>query len=75
WFVVLTAVVLQTSFLTPPFGYALFYMRALAPKDVSTGDIILGVLPFIGLIVLMALAIAFFPQLVTWLPETLYQPK
>ncbi|MBL4918548.1 TRAP transporter large permease [Szabonella alba] len=73
WFVVLMAVVLQTSFLTPPFGYALFYMRALAPKDVTYGDIVLGVLPFIGLIVLMALTIAFFPQLVTWLPDTLYR--
>ncbi|WP_323034487.1 TRAP transporter large permease subunit [Pararhodobacter sp.] len=72
WFVVLMAVVLQTSFLTPPFGYALFYMRAIAPPEVSISDIIIGVLPFIGLIVLMAIAIAFFPQLVTWLPETLY---
>ncbi len=73
WFVVLMAVVLQTSFLTPPFGYALFYMRALAPRDVTYGDIVLGVLPFIGLVVLMALTIALFPQLVTWLPETLYR--
>jgi len=75
WFVVLTAVVLQTSFLTPPFGYALFYMRALAPRDVKTSDIILGVMPFIALIVMMAIAIAAFPQLITWLPETLYKPK
>ncbi len=75
WFVVLTAVVLQTSFLTPPFGYALFYMRALAPRDVKTSDIILGVMPFIALIVMMAIAIAMFPQLITWLPETLYKPK
>lgn len=73
WFVVLMAVVLQTSFLTPPFGYALFYLRAIAPEDVKTSDIILGVLPFIALIVLMALAVALFPPLVTWLPETLYQ--
>ncbi|MDO9527497.1 MAG: TRAP transporter large permease subunit, partial [Gemmobacter sp.] len=73
WFVVLMAVVLQTSFLTPPFGYALFYLRALAPKEVKTSDIILGVLPFIALIVIMALCIAAFPQLVTWLPDTLYK--
>src|SRR5690625_7381508 len=53
WFVVLMAVVLQTSFLTPPFGYALFYMRAISPPEVRTMDIIKGVLPFIGLIVLM----------------------
>ncbi|MFP1644184.1 TRAP transporter large permease [Pontitalea aquivivens] len=75
WFVVLTAVVLQTSFLTPPFGYALFYMRALAPREVKTSDIILGVMPFIALIVMMALALAFFPQLITWLPDVLYKTK
>ena len=72
WFVVLMAVVLQTSFLTPPFGYALFYLRAIAPSDVRTGQIIKGVLPFIGLIVVMCVVVALFPPLVTWLPETLY---
>ncbi|HHX90271.1 MAG TPA: TRAP transporter large permease subunit, partial [Paracoccus sp.] len=73
WFVVLMAVVLQTSFLSPPFGYALFYMRSLAPKDVTYSDIVLGVLPFIALIIVMAIVIGIFPQLVTWLPESLYQ--
>ncbi len=72
WFVVLMAVVLQTSFLSPPFGYALFYMRAIAPPEVSTTDIIKGVLPFIGLIILMCALIIIFPGLVTWLPTTLY---
>jgi tripartite ATP-independent transporter DctM subunit len=72
WFVVLMALVLQTSFLTPPFGYALFYLRAIAPKEVRTGQIIVGVLPFIGLILLMCLAVALIPDLVLWLPATLY---
>ena len=72
WFVVLMAVVLQTSFLTPPFGYALFYLRAIAPKEVRTGHIIRGVLPFILLIVAMCLLVASFPSLVTWLPAALY---
>src|SRR5699024_3058332 len=72
WFIVLMAVVLQTSFLTPPFGYALFYMRAIAPPEVRTSDIILGVLPFIVLIILMSLLVAFFPGLITWLPDKLY---
>ena len=72
WFVVLMAVVLQTSFLSPPFGYALLYLRAIAPKDVTTGQIIVGVLPYIGLIVMMSLVIAAFPGLVNWLPQTLY---
>ncbi len=72
WFVVLMAVVLQTSFLTPPFGYALFYMRAIAPPEVRTSQIILGVMPFIVLIVLMCILVAVFPSLVTWLPDHLY---
>ncbi|MCF3973747.1 TRAP transporter large permease [Paracoccus salsus] len=72
WFVVLMAVVLQTSFLSPPFGYALFYMRAIAPPEVSTTDIIRGVLPFIGLVLVMCALIIAFPALVTWLPATLY---
>lgn len=72
WFVVLIAVVLQTSFLTPPFGYALFYLRAISPPEVKTSDIIIGVLPFIGLIILMCGLVATFPELVTWLPNKLY---
>lgn len=72
WFIVLMAVVLQTSFLTPPFGYALFYMRAIAPPEVRTSDIILGVLPFIVLIILMSIMVAVFPGLITWLPDKLY---
>ncbi|QKV19144.1 TRAP transporter large permease [Oricola thermophila] len=72
WFVVLMSVVLQTSFLSPPFGYALFYLRAIAPRSVSTSDIIVGVMPFIGLIIAMCVLIAVFPGLVTWLPEVLY---
>ena len=72
WFVVLMAVVLQTSFLTPPFGYALFYLRAIAPAEVRTREIIVGVLPFIGLIVAMCVLVALVPALVTWLPDALY---
>ncbi len=73
WFVVLMAVVLQTSFLTPPFGYALFYLRAIAPPEVRTSSIIKGVLPFIVLIVMMCVLVAFVPGLVTWLPAAIYQ--
>ncbi|WP_428513620.1 TRAP transporter large permease [Roseovarius sp.] len=72
WFVVLMAVVLQTSFLTPPFGYALFYLRAIAPPELRTGSIISGVLPFIALIVVMCVLVAVFPALVTWLPDVIY---
>lgn len=73
WFVVLMAVVLQTSFLSPPFGYALFYMRAIAPSEVTMGDIIKGVIPFIILVLIMCALIIAFPSLVTWLPDTLYK--
>ncbi|MDV2116668.1 TRAP transporter large permease subunit [Alcaligenes faecalis] len=72
WFVILVAVVLQTSFLTPPFGYALFYLRAITPPSVKTTEIITGVIPFIFLVILMCILIAIFPNLVTWLPHVLY---
>lgn len=72
WFVVLVAVVLQTSFLTPPFGYALFYLRAITPSSIKTMEIITGVLPFIGLVIVMCILVALVPSLVTWLPHKLY---
>lgn len=72
WFGVLIAMNLQTSFLTPPFGFALFYLRSVAPPELKTTDIYKGVLPFIG-IQLFALAMVFsFPQLATWLPSVLF---
>lgn len=72
WFGVMVGVNLQTSFLTPPFGFSLFYLRGVAPNIVSTGMIYKGVLPFVGLQI-FAIAILFiFPELVTWLPKVLY---
>lgn len=72
WLGVMMAINLQTSFLTPPFGFALFYLRGVAPPEVGTGDIYRGVLPFI-LIQLFALAVlACWPGLATWLPSLLY---
>ncbi len=72
WLGVMVGVNLQTSFLTPPFGFALFYLRGVAPNNVSTGMIYRGVVPFVGLQIL-ALAILFlFPALATWLPRYLY---
>jgi tripartite ATP-independent transporter DctM subunit len=68
WLGILIAINLQTSFLTPPFGFALFYLRGVAPKEIKTSQIYLGVMPFI-LIQLMAMAmIAYWPALATWLP-------
>ena len=72
WLGVLLAVNLQTSFLTPPFGFALFYLRGVAPPEVATMDIYRGVVPFVGLqLALMALLVA-VPALATWLPGALY---
>ena len=72
WLGVLIAVNLQTSFLTPPFGFALFYLRGVAPPEVATLDIYRGVAPFIALqLALIALLVA-IPSLATWLPDVLY---
>ncbi|MDP4909608.1 MAG: TRAP transporter large permease subunit [Burkholderiaceae bacterium] len=72
WFGVMVGVNLQTSFLTPPFGFSLFYLRGVAPNIVSTGMIYKGVLPFVGLQVLAIALLFIFPELVTWLPKVLY---
>ena len=72
WLGVMIAINLQTSFLTPPFGFALFYLRGVAPDTVETSAIYRGVMPFV-LIQLVALAIlSIFPALATWLPEVIY---
>jgi tripartite ATP-independent transporter DctM subunit len=72
WLGVLIAVNLQTSFLTPPFGFALFYLRGVAPASVSTMDIYRGVLPFVMLQLLLLGVLAIWPGLVTWLPRLIY---
>ncbi len=72
WLGVLMAMNLQTSFLTPPFGFALFYLRGVAPKEVSTPAIYRGALPFVIIQILALLLIALKPELVTWLPSKLF---
>ncbi|MGC1196331.1 MAG: TRAP transporter large permease subunit [Geitlerinemataceae cyanobacterium] len=69
WYGILLGVNLQTSFLTPPFGFALFYLKGIAPPEVSTGDIYRGVVPFICLQVLILVVIIVFPQVVNFLPS------
>jgi tripartite ATP-independent transporter DctM subunit len=74
WFCILLAVNLQTSFLTPPFGFSLFYLKAVTPPEISTGHIYRGIIPFV-LVQMIGLAIiVFFPQLATWLPRLVYGP-
>ncbi len=72
WFTVLVAVTLQTSFLTPPVGFAIFYIQGVAPPEVELIDIYKGVLPFVILQVIGLLAVLIWPQLVTWLPAVAY---
>lgn len=66
WFAIMVAINLQTSFLTPPFGFALFFLRGVAPISVKTADIYKGVIPFIALQLLMLVILAFVPQMVHW---------
>ena len=72
WLGVMMAVNLQTSFLTPPFGFAIFYLRGVAPPAVRTADIYRGVIPFIVLQLAMLIMLWFWPRLVTWLPGLIY---
>ncbi|MEL6455089.1 MAG: TRAP transporter large permease subunit [Cyanobacteria bacterium J06623_5] len=69
WYGVIIGANMQTSFLTPPFGFALFYLRGVAPKEIATGNLYRGVIPFIALQLLVLVAIITFPQLVSWLPS------
>jgi TRAP-type mannitol/chloroaromatic compound transport system permease large subunit len=66
------AINLQTSFLTPPFGFALFYLRGVAPDTIATKQIYLGVMPFVFIQIMMLILLCIFPGLVTWLPEYIY---
>ena len=72
WLGVMLALNLQTSFLTPPFGFALFYLRGVAPAEIQTAQIYQGVVPFIVIQLVMLGILALFPALATWLPDTLY---
>lgn len=72
WFALLVAVTLQTSFLTPPVGFALFYLKGVCPPDVKLWDIYKGVIPFIFLQLIGLALIFIFPELVTWLPSVAY---
>ena len=72
WFGIMIALNLQTSFLTPPFGFSLFYLRGVAPSNVATSDIYKGVVPFIMIQLLMLGLLAAWPELATWLPDKIY---
>jgi len=71
WLCMLVAMNLQTSFLTPPFGWSLFYLKGVAPPQVTTGDIYRGVLPYIGIQAFGLLLVMLFPAIATWLPNAI----
>ena len=72
WVTIMIAINLQTSFLTPPFGFALFYLRGVAPPTVTTEQIYRGVVPFVVIQLGALLLLALFPALITWLPAKIY---
>ncbi|MGI9272387.1 MAG: TRAP transporter large permease [Woeseiaceae bacterium] len=72
WLGIMIAINLQTSFLTPPFGFALFYLRGVAPPEVSTVQIYRGVIPFVAIQIFALILLAIFPEIVTWLPQQIY---
>ena len=73
WLGIMMAVNLQTSFLTPPFGFALFYLRGVAPDSISTGMIYRGVVPFVGIQILALILLWYLPDLATWLPKLIFR--
>ncbi|MGB8437517.1 MAG: TRAP transporter large permease subunit [Burkholderiales bacterium] len=73
WLGIMMAVNLQTSFLTPPLGYALFYLRSVAPPEVTTMQIYRGVIPFVIMQLLMLVVLSFFPAMATWLPHVVFR--
>ena len=72
WFGVMIAINLQTSFLTPPFGFALFYLRGVAPDGVTTMDIYRGIIPFVAIQIVGLCVVAYWPGLATWLPTVMF---
>jgi len=72
WLGIMIAINLQTSFLTPPFGFALFYLRGVAPASVATAQIYRGVIPFVAIQLFLLVVLAVWPEIVTWLPDRLY---
>ncbi len=72
WFLILVALMLQTSFLTPPVGFSLFYLKGVVPKGVTIRDIYIGVLPFVALQMMMVAICFQWPQIILWLPEQMY---
>ncbi len=72
WFAMMICINLQTSFLTPPFGYSLFYFKGVAPPEYSMGDIYRGIIPFVAIQIFALATLIFFPQIITYLPSLFF---
>jgi TRAP-type mannitol/chloroaromatic compound transport system permease large subunit len=72
WFIILMAVNLQTSFLTPPFGFALFYLKGIAPREIKIQSIYLGIIPFVVLQVTALIIVILYPGVALWLMKSVY---
>jgi tripartite ATP-independent transporter DctM subunit len=72
WFAMMVCINLQTSFLTPPFGYALFYFKGVAPPEYTMGDVYKGIIPFVAIQIIGLTIMMFFPQIITWLPSVFF---
>ena len=72
WFAMMVCINLQTSFLTPPFGYALFYFKGVAPPEYTMGDVYRGILPFVAIQLIALATLIFFPEIITWLPGVFF---
>ena len=73
WLAIMVGIMLQTSYLTPPFGFALFFLKGVAPAEVSTADIYKGIIPFVAIQVVVVGVVFFLPELATWLPDQIYK--
>ena len=73
WLGILIAINLQTSFLTPPFGFAIFYLKSVIPRNIDTLDIYKGVIPFIVIQIITIILIVIFPEITTWLPNKIFE--
>jgi tripartite ATP-independent transporter DctM subunit len=72
WFAMMVCINLQTSFLTPPFGYALFYFKGVAPPEYTMGDVYRGIIPFVAIQIIGLATLVFFPEIITWLPGVFF---
>jgi TRAP-type mannitol/chloroaromatic compound transport system permease large subunit len=72
WYGVLYTITTQIAYMTPPFGYNLFLMRAMAPPEIGLRDIYRSIVPFVGIMILALIVVMVFPQIALWLPEMVY---